>query len=205
MANQIVPLPRSIERIKDTDSDTYTGSANELINAGVITREQLPPSGRMGITFQQGQPVRRFNRNDETSLRVEWRRDGLLTVRKALPSKTLAARLELERGSYKRWAEACAAEKAEREQLLADAGARAIYENHKDTRTDATKKAQWVKDWRGGLKAGNLTAECAARAPTLLRAAALAQLELMAWADHEITPQAKADARRVIERMLQSS
>lgn len=60
----------SITKIEGVRYDEYTGTIDDLIAAGLLRRDQLPPEGRTAISWRNGVQQSRNVRRDEHYLRV---------------------------------------------------------------------------------------------------------------------------------------
>ncbi|MCU1500474.1 MAG: hypothetical protein JWM47_4427 [Acidimicrobiales bacterium] len=111
-----------IERSPATRADVYEGTAEELIEAGIIRRDQLPPEGKESISYRGGRVMGTNCRKDETYLRIQRFRRTFrvwVGVSKAVGAERHAAereRMRVEREAFLlrcRQAEQCAADQEE--------------------------------------------------------------------------------------------
>lgn len=116
----------SITKIEGVRYDEYTGTIDDLIAAGLLRRDQLPPEGRAAISWSNGVQKSRNVRRDEHYLRVTLKPRGRATLWVGVSAEVSApravaareaweARLQEEEQARKRQAEANERmEKAER-------------------------------------------------------------------------------------------
>lgn len=117
-------LPGTITREEGERYDEYTGPLEDLIAAGLVRRDQLPPAGRDAISWRNGVQVNRNTRIDEHYQRVILRPKGQAVVRIGVPSKVAKPRGEAVRAKWKEEWQRKTQEKDARQ--LADAEARRL-------------------------------------------------------------------------------
>lgn len=94
-----------IEKMESPEGDFYKGTADQLIAAGLIRADQLPPPGRFVVTFLNGQERRGKGsyRKDENLLRVQYwcgKSTGLYRVHVGVPVAVMRQRAAAEKSKY---------------------------------------------------------------------------------------------------------
>lgn len=94
-----------IEKMESPEGDFYMGTADQLIAAGLIRADQLPPPERAVVTFLNGQERRGKGnyRKDENLLRVQrWcgKSTGLYRVHVGVPVAVMRQRAAVEQAKY---------------------------------------------------------------------------------------------------------
>lgn len=116
-------LPNAVTKTEEDRCDKYTGPLEDLIAAGIVRRDQLPPEGKPSISWHKGVYQRRRCPQDEHYLRVVLYQDNTAMVQVGVSDEVAApriaatrAKLRTEEAARRQAAQVAGAEKA-REKL----------------------------------------------------------------------------------------
>lgn len=90
----------SITKIEEVRYDEYTGKIDDLIAAGLLRRDQLPPEGRTAISWSNGVQMSRNVRRDEHYLRVTLKPRGRATLWVGVSAEVAAPRAVASREAW---------------------------------------------------------------------------------------------------------
>lgn len=93
-------LPRTITKTEEPQYDEYTGPLEDLIAAGLVRRDQLPPAGKNAVSWSHGVQRSKNVRRDEHYLRVVLKPRGRAVVWVGVSAEIAAPRQAAARAAW---------------------------------------------------------------------------------------------------------